>query len=527
MDSLLNRIAENNINLLKLNTHQCLEFWLYIVDNFAETKTEKAYALLMSSEYEVEFNNLTNSIKHLHRALLLLDPSKDIELMLQIYSALSYRYTDIGQYQKALKYLHSLSELAVEYGDNEFYIQAILGIGNLCSIYGDHLKALRYYQKLEALSNSINSNNLSLRYRLYMIACLLDLKRLSKAKELLDECYALKYVSDDPQLTAQVLLYSAKLLRLKNQPETALNLLIQYRQEYSDQHSFPWLNKLFAVESAYCLIKQQRGEIADVIISHQLKRTIKYSYGYYIRQLLEVKSDALASCKNFALALECEKKAQQLTVEIIKNFPINELGGHSLRRLTRLELQLRLNISETENLKLKKVSDQQKDTVAKLQQDVFHDSLTKLYNRRWFESTFIKEILPTIKHYQLLVIDIDDFKSINDEYSHLKGDIVLKLVSKILQNSVSPSHYTLRYGGEEFLIIIPSGDLEHGKKIAEQCRSEIANYDWRDTLKDRSITVSIGLTLNRNKEDHKATFLRADKALYQAKRSGKNKVCSY
>lgn len=178
MDSLLNRIAENNINLLKLNTHQCLEFWLYIVDNFAETKTEKAYALLMSSEYEVEFNNLTNSIKHLHRALLLLDPSKDIELMLQIYSALSYRYTDIGQYQKALKYLHSLSELAVEYGDNEFYIQAILGIGNLCSIYGDHLKALRYYQKLEALSNSINSNNLSLRYRLYMIACLLDLKRL-------------------------------------------------------------------------------------------------------------------------------------------------------------------------------------------------------------------------------------------------------------------------------------------------------------------------------------------------------------
>ncbi|XDF79918.1 GGDEF domain-containing protein [Aliivibrio fischeri] len=122
-----------------------------------------------------------------------------------------------------------------------------------------------------------------------------------------------------------------------------------------------------------------------------------------------------------------------------------------------------------------------------------------------------------------MVIDIDDFKSINDEYSHLKGDIVLKLVSKILQNSVSPSHYILRYGGEEFLIIIPSDDLEHGKKIAEQCRSEIANYDWRDTLKDRSITVSIGLTLNRNKEDHKATFLRADKALYQAKRSGKIK----
>lgn len=527
MDNLLARIAEENINLIELNPQQSLTVWCFVAEHFAQSDTEKAYALLMCSEFEVQSNQIKNSILHLQRALLLLSLPQDVELMLKIYSALSYRYTDIGEYQKAFDHLYSLSKLAVEYGDNEFYIQSILGLGNLCSIYGDHLKALRYYQKLDALSSSIKSNNLSLRYRLYTVACLLDLNRLSKAKEILAECQLIQSVSDDWQLIAQVKLYSAKLLRLKKSPQSALNQLVKFRREQSNIHNYPWLNKLFSIETAYCLIQLQRGELADVIISHQLKITQKYSQGYYIRQLLDVKSDALASCNNFSEALHCEKEAHTLTVNIIRNFPINELGSQSLRRLTRLELQLRLNISESENIKLKKVSDQQKDTVAKLQQDVFHDSLTKLFNRRWFETTFIKEIKPFLKKYQLLVIDIDDFKSINDEYSHLTGDVVLKIVGQILKESIDPSHYIARYGGEEFIIIIDSNNDENGKEIAEFCRVAIANYNWKNTLNDRMLTISIGLTKSIKNEDYKATFLRADKALYQAKRSGKNKVCIY
>lgn len=525
MDALLERISQQGIHLTQLNAEQSLELWRHVAESLAQTDSEKAYALMMSSEYELEHNNTDKSIHHLQRALLLLSLPQDAELILKIYSSLSYRYIDTGDYSNGLSSLFSLSKLAVEHGESEFYIQAILGIGNLCSIYGDHLKALRYYEKLKSLSQTIKSHNLALRYRLYMIACLLDLNRLSKAKELLDECQALQYVSDDPQLSFQVTLYSAKLLRLQDEPALALNQLIIFRKELDNNHSFPWLNKLFAIEAAYCLIRLNKGEMAEVIISHQLKRTLKYSQGYYIRQLLDVKSDALASYKNFAEALECEKKAQRLTVDIIKHFPINELGGHSLRRLTRLELQLRLNISEFENRQLKKVSDQQRDTVAKLQQDVFHDSLTKLYNRRWFESTFIKEIIPTIHNYQLLIIDIDNFKSINDEYSHLTGDVVLKLLGQLLKTTIGPNNYALRYGGEEFVVIITNSDIQKGKELAEKCRQTIANYNWKETLNDRTITISIGVTNSKINENHKAAFLRADKALYQAKRSGKNRVC--
>lgn len=527
MDTLLVRIADQGIDLMKLDSQQSLELWLLIVDEFTESDTEKAYALLMCSEFEVEFNQTTQSILHLQQALLLLSLPKDNKLMLQIYSSLIYRYTDIDEYQKALDHLSLLSKLSVEFGDHEFYIQSILGIGNLCSIYGDHHKALRYYQKLESLNSRINNNNLSLRYRLYTIACLLNLNRLSKAKIILDECMVLQYVSDDLALTAQVKLYTAKLLRLQNDSQASLDILIYFRREYGNLHSYPWLNKLFAIETANCLIQLKKGDLADVLISQQLNRTRKYSKGYYIRQLLDIKSNALASSMCFSEALKCEKESHKLTTEIINNFPINQLGEHSLRRLNHLELQLRLNISETENIQLKEASVQQKDTVAKLQQDVFHDSLTKLFNRRWFETTFIQEIKSTTDEYQFLIIDIDNFKSINDEYSHLTGDVILKIVGKILQNTIGPDNYAIRYGGEEFVIIVMSNDRGHGHKVAEKCRQAIAYNDWKETLSDRLLTVSIGVTNHIQDEDYKVTLLRADKALYQAKRSGKNKVCVY
>ena len=525
MDSLLTRIASQGIELINLSSKQSLSLWLFVVDSVAESDTEKAYALLMCSELEVELNQTTQSILHLQRALLLLSQRQDNKLMLRIYSALIYRYTDIGEYQKSLEYLSSLSKLAVEFGDHEFYIQSVLGIGNLCSIYGDHLKALRYYQKLESLNSSLKSYNLSVRCHLYTISCLLDLNRLSKAKMVLDECKVIQYISDDLSHSAQVKLYTVKLLRLQNESKAALDTLISFRKEYSNLHLYPWLNKLFSIEAANCLIQLKRGDLANVIISQQLKRTKKYSRGYYIRQLLDIKSDALASCMCFSEALRCEKESHKLTTEIIDNFPINQLGEHSLRRLNRLELQLRLNISETENIQLKRDSVQQKDTVAKLQQDVFHDSLTKLFNRRWFETTFVKDVKPTPGEYQFLIIDIDNFKSINDEYSHLAGDVILKVVGNILQNTIGPNDYALRYGGEEFIIIVMSNDQQYGHTIAEKCRQAIAHNDWTDTLNDRLLTVSIGVTKHLNDEDYKATLLRADKALYQAKRSGKNRVC--
>lgn len=117
----------------------------------------------------------------------------------------------------------------------------------------------------------------------------------------------------------------------------------------------------------------------------------------------------------------------------MKHIPIGELGATQLRRLSRFELQLKLILSELENRELKETTENQKNTVAQLQQDVFTDPMTRLHNRRWLEVK-LKDLLLNEASFAFLVVDIDHFKSINDELSHLVGDKAIVNVSNEIAN---------------------------------------------------------------------------------------------
>ncbi|MCC4821293.1 GGDEF domain-containing protein, partial [Vibrio lentus] len=110
------------------------------------------------------------------------------------------------------------------------------------------------------------------------------------------------------------------------------------------------------------------------------------------------------------------KKGYRIETDLMKQIPISELGASQLRRLSRFELQLKLILSEQENRELKETTEQHKNTVAQLQQDVFTDPLTGLHNRRWLDVK-LKDLLLHEAPFALMVVDIDHFKSINDELS--------------------------------------------------------------------------------------------------------------
>ena len=128
-----------------------------------------------------------------------------------------------------------------------------------------------------------------------------------------------------------------------------------------------------------------------------------------------------------------------------------------------------------------------------------------------------------------MMIDIDDFKKLNDSYGHQNGDIVLKKISNILRESSRDGDYVCRYGGEEFSIILTQTNKEQSYIIAERIRQRIAKYSFPKFSSEQhlTITVSIGLATlpgegNRTKE---ALITQADKAMYSAKFSGKNQTC--
>jgi diguanylate cyclase (GGDEF)-like protein len=156
------------------------------------------------------------------------------------------------------------------------------------------------------------------------------------------------------------------------------------------------------------------------------------------------------------------------------------------------------------------------------------DGLTEIFNK----TTFAELLQDEIKRSQLLgyalfllILDIDDFKQVNDTYGHPAGDAVLQAMSALLKNTLRSDDIVARYGGEEFAVLIPQqNSLEQTAKVAEKIRKSIAAMHAPNMPR---ITVSIGCTAYIAGESPEQFIKRADDAMYEAKNSGKNAVCVY
>ena len=172
----------------------------------------------------------------------------------------------------------------------------------------------------------------------------------------------------------------------------------------------------------------------------------------------------------------------------------------------------------------------------KLHQMATIDSLTGLYSRNEIigimNAAFLryKETLNTPNQFTfcLVVIDVDHFKMINDNYGHPVGDKALKLVSKCLYSQIRKKNAVGRFGGEEFLLVLPGETLETSKQLAERIRKAIQELEIDANGETIKVTASMGISEARPGEaEYHPTVKRADEALYEAKNSGRNSVVVY
>ncbi len=155
-----------------------------------------------------------------------------------------------------------------------------------------------------------------------------------------------------------------------------------------------------------------------------------------------------------------------------------------------------------------------------LEDKTIHDKLTKAYNREYFEQN-IQTILAQNKTIAFAMVDIDHFKNINDTYGHDVGDKVLKELVKVLKDFSRKEDILIRWGGEEFLLLLKVDDKVTLTKILEHIRKAIENYKFTIVNK---VTCSFGAVLHNPSHPWQITFKSADVALYDAKNSGRNKV---
>jgi len=153
------------------------------------------------------------------------------------------------------------------------------------------------------------------------------------------------------------------------------------------------------------------------------------------------------------------------------------------------------------------------------------DGLTGLYNHRFIFERLEEEIAKVSRYgrpLSVIMLDIDNFKRVNDTFGHRVGDEVIQSVAHAIIANTRKSDVVGRYGGEEFLILLPETDLSAAKVVAEKIRSTVAQL--RFETKELAITISAGVAQAQKDESYEALVNKADTNLYQAKRSGKNRV---
>jgi diguanylate cyclase (GGDEF)-like protein len=208
--------------------------------------------------------------------------------------------------------------------------------------------------------------------------------------------------------------------------------------------------------------------------------------------------------KRLTLQLELERARKDAEIERLRSVELQQANAQ-------------LEARDRENARL----------LEELRRQANEDALTGLPNRRSFSVALEKAHAHATRYARPLAValaDIDNFKRINDRYSHTVGDAVLKTLAGILAGAIREGDVVARIGGEEFAFVFPETARGEGLAVCERVRRGVAEYDWPSLHPDLQVTLSIGLAWDASVANAEKMLALADARLYHAKRSGKNRI---
>jgi diguanylate cyclase (GGDEF)-like protein/PAS domain S-box-containing protein len=303
----------------------------------------------------------------------------------------------------------------------------------------------------------------------------------------------------------------------------------EIHEQMSLQESEIRYRRLFeAAQDGILILDADTGMITDV------NPYLINMLGYSREEMVTKRLWEVGAFKDIEASVDAFRSLQKKEYIRYENLPLRSKGGLLIQvefvsnvYLVGLEKVIQCNIRNITEQRI--AQDALRKSENALRELSWRDHLTGLYNRRFLEENLRREMLRAKRKNTLLgviMLDIDNFKHYNDHFGHAAGDFVLREVGNLLLGNIRGEDILSRYGGDEFVIILPEISLEAVSERAEHLRDQAQHHQYKFKQKNiEGITLSIGVAIFPANGNNLETILQsADRALYQAKQNGRNKV---
>jgi len=534
----------------------------------------RAYANL--SHTQLCLSQYADARESANKAIQLFIHLDDPVGLLDANNALGLSYNTSGEYEKALEVFLRNDEIARERGETEMQSKALNNIACILLDQGNYSNALEYFIRAYECIQAHQNSEMSGIALLNIGVTHLELDHLEEAREYLTR--SLKIISGIPEIHSRVLQnlshyyqkkgdldqaieYGAQALAGHQSIENAhgiIGTLSNMGEIYLLKNDLDKARHYFEEALQLARAKNEKTEQAqnhlllgrvyvrkkqpDVAIPI-LKKVFDFEQNYktYIYEAHQELSQIYEEKKEYASALEHHKEYvrikdalfTQQSEQKIQSLRITfklEQAEREFRLLKQKNAELARSNRKLEQLTMQQqaLNTQKSRLVEKLESYAHRDSLTNLFNRRYMDKQFQLEFDHAISNDSplcIMICDIDNFKQVNDQFSHTVGDQVLVEVSSIISKNVRDNDILSRYGGEEFVLLMPDTDQQDAISISMRIKELIEEHNWDHIQPGLRITISLGLCCDTSKTSCEKMLASADDHLYKAKQSGKNQLC--
>jgi diguanylate cyclase (GGDEF)-like protein len=524
-----------------------------------------AYSLLTQSFCYFRLSDYKKALELGQEALLLFEKLWDDVGKQRVLNTIGIVYAESGDLMGAIKTFLQVQKLCHTLGDLKAEADALNNLAIVYGYVGDHTSSLESYMQSLSLAGQIGSRQAEMKALLNIATLYLDQAKPSEALEYLQQCLLLRSKEDPHTYALALSNFARAYAALEEYPQAlvygleGLALMEQLEDLASASYVLDALGHIyvqlgdFTAARAHlerslhvkCQVGDPKGQAETKLLLAKL-----FELQDAKDEALKVLHDALQIASEIGASTEIYKSHQSLAHLYESKGDYEQAFWHleqyikvkeklsndvSAQRLQSLQIKFETEQTEKEkeiyrlqNVELAHMNTELKRLSDSLAQQANEDALTGLFNRRRLEQEFEKEFSRARRvegKLTVMICDIDNFKQVNDRFSHQVGDQVLIRVAAILKTSIRAIDVVARYGGEEFVALFPDTATPDAFYIANRLREAIEKSPWHEIHPELRVTLSLGLCDDTAVADGYAMIRQADDKLYEAKRSGKNRVC--